>query len=232
MSLVTVGQRSPNMAATRFIAPAIVFFFFCISALQLVLSIRTKVGFCFIDSAYQISLLTDRPLLVGLESFINRFASKKSAILDFNHRLYGSFQLCSILLSCGDIQSNPGPSIHPCGLCCKPVKRNQKGIECEECLEWFHTNCIYMLSQSYDNHGCDSRLVWICNRCLFPNFSTSFLLNDSFSVTVSNSFGSLSSPSSPGPPLHSSSPTSPAPPRKKPVKIKLKVVSLNCTLSA
>ena len=138
--------------------------------------------------------------------------------------------------------SPPSTDLHPRGrpswipatgsyqllLCSAPVVRNRKGIECEECLEWFHTSCIYMFTQSYDNHGCDSGLMWICNRCLFPNFSTSLLLNDSFSATFSNSFGSLFSPSSPGPPLHSSSPTSPAPPRKKPVKRKLKVVSLNC----
>ena len=85
-----------------------------------------------------------------------------------------------------------------------------------------------MFTQYYDNHGCDSGLLWICNRCLFPNFYTSLLLNDSFSATVSNSFGSLFSLSSPGPPLRSSSPTIPALPRKKPVERKLKVVSLNC----
>lgn len=45
-------------------------------------------------------------------------------------------------------------------------------------------------------HGCDSKLVWMCNRCLFSIFSTSFLLNDPFSATVSNSFGSLFSSSS------------------------------------
>ena len=77
-------------------------------------------------------------------------------------------------------------------------------------------------------HGCDSKLVWMCNRSLSSNFSTSFLLTDSFSVTVSNSFGSLFSSSSLGPLLHSSSPTSSAPPRRKPAKRKLKVISLNC----
>ena len=74
-------------------------------------------------------------------------------------------------------------------------------------------------------HGCDSKLVWMCNRCLSSNFSSSFLLTDSFSVTVSNSSESLFSSSSPGPLLHSSSLTSRAPPRRKPAKRKLKVIS-------
>ena len=77
-------------------------------------------------------------------------------------------------------------------------------------------------------HGCDSKLVWMCNRCLFSIFSTSFLLNDPFSVTVSNSFGSLFNSSSPRPLLHSSSLTSSAPPKRKPAKRKLKFMSLNC----
>ena len=77
-------------------------------------------------------------------------------------------------------------------------------------------------------HGCDSKLVWMCNRCLFSIFSTSFLLNNPFSVTVSNSFGSLFSSSSPRPLLHSSSSTSSAPPRRKRAKRKLKVMPLNC----
>ena len=30
----------------------------------------------------------------------------------------------------------PGPPKHSCSLCLKPVKWNQKGIECEDCFEW------------------------------------------------------------------------------------------------
>ena len=81
-----------------------------------------------------------------------------------------------------------------------------------------------MLWNPYVTQTVSLGYLW-CKRFFF---STSFLLNDSFSVTVYNSFGSLSSPSSPGPPLHSTTPTIPAPPGKKPVKRKLKVVSLNC----
>lgn len=52
-------------------------------------------------------------------------------------------------------------------------------------------NCIYMLFEFYDNYGCDFRLVWICNCCLFLNFFIFFLLNVFFLVIVFNSFGSV-----------------------------------------
>ena len=36
-----------------------------------------------------------------------------------------------LLMLCGDVPSNPGPRNwkHPCGLCSKPVMRNQEGIQ-------------------------------------------------------------------------------------------------------
>ena len=119
------------------------------------------------------------------------------------------------------------------------MKSNQKAIECEECLNWFHVNCTAMSAQSYDNFGFDSKLVWICNRCAFPNFSTAFLLNNLASFTTNNSFqclestnsttGSASYSRSPymGPPLHSSSPISSSRSTKQ-TKRKLKIISLNC----
>lgn len=46
------------------------------------------------------------------------------------------------LLTCGDILPNPGPNYKfPCGVCSKPVKSNQKGIQCETCDKWYHTKC-------------------------------------------------------------------------------------------
>lgn len=81
--------------------------------------------------------------------------------LDSSHRvLYLLFVIasdCSLL--------NPGPVKLPCGICAKPVKCNQRAIECEECLVWFHVNCIALSTKSYADHCNDSNLVWICNLC-------------------------------------------------------------------
>ena len=64
------------------------------------------------------------------------------------------------LLCSGDVETNPGyessensslPSStqgqtrkckHPCKMCSKPVRCNQKGILCDSCESWFHCRCI------------------------------------------------------------------------------------------
>ena len=45
----------------------------------------------------------------------------------------------------GDVEVNPGPSRwrYPCGICCGPVKKNQRG---DVCLSW-HTRCMYRCFQ-------------------------------------------------------------------------------------
>ena len=62
-----------------------------------------------------------------------------------------------------------------------------------------------MSVQSYSDYNDDSTLVSLCNMCLLPNFSTSFLVGADFSSE--NSFESLASEGdSPGQPLHNSGP--------------------------
>ena len=65
-----------------------------------------------------------------------------------------------------------------------------------------------LLQSRMRNFSNDSKLVWICNICAFPNFSTTFLLNNILDITDDNSFASLNSNHSPiGSPLYASSPT-------------------------
>ena len=40
--------------------------------------------------------------------------------------------IIKIILQSGDISTNPGPVKYPCGKCSNPVKRNQRGIYCED----------------------------------------------------------------------------------------------------
>ena len=177
-----------------------------------------------------------RPFLVGSAAIAEWRSSKQAAILDPTKRSSRILLYCLLLLS-GDIHPQPGPPQHPCGLCGKAVKNNQKAIECEECLVWYHVNCTATSAQSYEDLGLNSKLVWICNRCTYPNFSTTFLLNNLSDLADSTIFGSLDSPSpsdpltSPlGPPLHTSSPSahhSSKRTKSKPRR-KLKVLSLNC----
>ena len=78
-----------------------------------------------------------------------------------------------LILISGDIAENPSPNKFPCGSCAKPVKKNQKGIQCKDCLFWYHIKCINLpvtyyiaLSESSDS--------WYCSRCTLPEFTLIF----------------------------------------------------------
>ena len=78
-----------------------------------------------------------------------------------------------LILISGDIAENPGPFKFPCGSCAKSLKKNQKGIQCEDCLFWHHIKCINLpvidyitLSETSDS--------WYCSRCILPEFTDSF----------------------------------------------------------
>ena len=113
----------------------------------------------------------------------------------------------SLLFLCGDIQLNPGPCKFPCGICGKPVKVNQKGIQCDFCDIWHHKKCLNMDNIIYEalaNTSC----VWECCSCGLPNFSSS-LFDSLQNLSHANQFSSLntSSYSNLGSPAHASSPS-------------------------
>jgi hypothetical protein len=41
-----------------------------------------------------------------------------------------------LVLISGDVAENPGPVKNPCGKCERPVRSNQRGIQCEDCMFW------------------------------------------------------------------------------------------------
>ena len=126
------------------------------------------------------SLTDNNAHLVGSAALVDFNSSKLSAILDQRPNSSHCLLLNCLLLLCGDIQVNPGPFKCQCGLCDKVVS-NQDAIECEERLVWYHLDCLGMSTQTYENHGLDSHLVWICSKCMFPNFSTSFFTDNNIS---------------------------------------------------
>ena len=79
----------------------------------------------------------------------------------------------SFLMLCGDMPLNPGPNWrYPCGVCEKPVKKNQKGLQCDSCDLWHHTKSCHVSDTVY-NALANSSCSWIC--CGLPNFSSSAL---------------------------------------------------------
>ena len=99
----------------------------------------------------------------------------------------------SLLMLCGDILRNPRPEWkYPCGVGQKPVKSNQKGLQCDSCDLWYHTNCCRVNDIVY-NALAKSPFSWICCGCGLPNFASS--LFDTFDISMQNYYHSL--PSSP-----------------------------------
>ena len=161
------------MAATIFIAPAslLIFGLFVLSRLpsgQLYYNIQLQIR------PGNFSELNYHAFLVNSAAANTFNLTKSSAILDRRKNSVCLFTFNFLLLLSGDIQSNPGPQKHQCGLCSKLLRSNQRAIECEECSTWFHFNCLGLSAESFANFGLNSNLVWICSNCMFPNFSTFF----------------------------------------------------------
>ena len=88
----------------------------------------------------------------------------------------------SILLCCGDIESDPGPpssrSIkYPCTGCGKSVTARSKAITCDHCEEWTHIKCSDQISSlQYDSAiRWNKEINYVCSPCLLkelPDFNT------------------------------------------------------------
>ena len=48
-----------------------------------------------------------------------------------------NYRILEILfLLAGDVAMNSGPFCFPCSVCARPVRSDQCGIECDNCLQW------------------------------------------------------------------------------------------------
>ncbi|KAL8593065.1 hypothetical protein ACOMHN_017991 [Nucella lapillus] len=77
-----------------------------------------------------------------------------------------------IMLLSQDIEVNPGPRAvkYPCGECYKAVKQKDKGVACDNCETWYHTQCMKMSDTIY--YSITSNTSWVCYQCGMPNFSS------------------------------------------------------------
>ena len=110
-----------------------------------------------------------------------------AANLDSNCK--SRFVTLYILLICSDINPNPGPRWKfSCGVCHKPVRSNQQGIQSDYFGRWYHSKCC-MNDLIYDALA-NSSCLWICCDCGLPSFATS-RFDDSGFMETSNRFSPL-----------------------------------------
>ena len=172
------------MAGTKFLAPSTILVF----ALFVQLKYSLKPDFCEENASLCIQhfhIRISTVLSVGKEAFLSAHGNgKRTAILD--SKLKPGFLLLNLLLLCGDINLHPGPQWkYPCGTCCRPVKVNQRRIQCDSCDRWYHTKCCLFDDKIY-NILAGSSCSWICPPCGSPNFSDSFF-NTSAELNLDNS---------------------------------------------
>lgn len=135
---------------------------------------------------YHYYALTNSPNLHDNKSSIELYvwSSNWLCFVPANSRYASVTPTLPELLTCGDIEVNPGPT--PCATCDKTVRKNQKQIQCAACLYVHHLTCIFKTqkinpSASFAN--------WTCINCAFVDlpFNTCKFDNSTDSLDISDS---------------------------------------------
>ena len=93
--------------------------------------------------------IEERPAYVISTNMVQSCANRSPAMMMMAQRKRAgaiSNPWVAFLLLAGDIHPNPGPGRtnwkYPYNVCEKPVKRNQDGLQCDECDLWTHLKCV------------------------------------------------------------------------------------------
>ena len=98
------------------------------------------------------------------------FINMKSKIGQIHHQ-FGNFKRNSssylglLLLLCGDIECNPGPS--QCDICSKVVRMRDNALQCDNCEKWVHAKCCHIPVTEYRELA-NSSEDWFCPDCISP----------------------------------------------------------------
>ena len=71
-----------------------------------------------------------------------------------------------LLVLSGDVEANPGPIRHPCTICSKCVRKNQRAILCSKCGMWTHAKCCGVSIPEYQKLSDREDDSWLCPGCL------------------------------------------------------------------
>ena len=129
------------------------------------------------------SVLTGENLReVEIRHLLSLYALSKT-----KHTSHRSFFQFLIILS-GDVSLNPGPVRHPCSSCLKPVAKNHRAIQCDNCDLWAHIKCENISTKIYaEMANSNKQLNFICSSCILNQlpFPEGFMINDEESQVTS-----------------------------------------------
>ena len=127
-------------------------------------------------------IATSKPSMCSVLS--NTTALRKllrSPVTSSNHRPY-MFYMCMHLLSCGDIETHPGPSCYPCAYCQLNADWRSSGKCCDICKVWLRHSCTDLSLIGY-NKLYNISASWRCYRCNCSNHPGSRYHSDDFEVS-------------------------------------------------
>ena len=80
------------------------------------------------------------------------------------HRLQLRTVCFTLLLLCGDIETNPGPVV-TCPICKSNVQEYQHAVLCDRCDYWHHIQCVEMSDEMYNKLAKMLSFNWYCASC-------------------------------------------------------------------
>ena len=72
------------------------------------------------------------------------YVQLKMIILSKVKRTLNNHSLFFLILTLGDIQTNPGPTKDPCSICLKTVTSRHRAVSCDSCNLWSHIKSTHM----------------------------------------------------------------------------------------
>ena len=73
---------------------------------------------------------------------------------------------------------------YPCVSCTKPVKCNQRGLQCTKCSKWVHASCDGISNREYDNPHHEF-VGWQCSKCLLSVLPTNLFDKQAYCINPS-----------------------------------------------
>ena len=74
-----------------------------------------------------------------------------------------------------DIKLNPGPVRFPCSVCLKPVRTNQRALQCDACAFWCHCICCGVDGQQYVIYQNAEVFNWLYQKCTSDRGAINYL---------------------------------------------------------
>ena len=90
----------------------------------------------------------------------------KMFVLSKVKRTLNNHSIFFLILTSGDIETNPGPIKDPCSICLKTVTSRHRAVSCDSCNLWSHIKCTHMSLNEYKSLQLKNSFNFMCAKCL------------------------------------------------------------------